>query len=230
MLKHNTSVIDTLHLSHKLAELTYQLSLKLTKEVSPKYLKWLTWTLPFVACELKAAVNTVDWSVRYITKKLHPFIFLQMWNNLEQYWREIQHDTKFKPGIMKGYFLHSLAGNLIYKLTETGFTFWTHQTWNQGRSRNWSCFQELTGVLYLLSDCLKHKTTLSLLGGVASSHPRETHEDYSSLLWKDIHDKQILEIMPLPLRPISTISRILLHEPTSLWAFCPSTYSHCAEW
>lgn len=123
MLIHNISIIDTLRLSHRLAELTYQLSLKLTKVMNPKHLKQknIAMNLNRALCSLWGSYKQLESQLTKVSD-ISPrnwifslsFKYEIIWSNTGE---KFNTDTKFKPGIMKEYFMHSLAGNLIYKLT-----------------------------------------------------------------------------------------------------------------
>lgn len=82
-----TSVIDTQCLSHKLAALTYQFSLKLTKVLNAKYLNQKNWAMNLnpTLCSLEGVRSSWNhsWLKLYITKKLNIINIPQIWNDLE---------------------------------------------------------------------------------------------------------------------------------------------------
>lgn len=87
------------------------------------------------------------------------------------------------------------------------------QTWIREGVRSEAAFRELVSSLY-------YQTALEALNNTGSPWKRDIlFKTYT----KNIHNKQILELMQLPLGPSSTNLRILLQEAISLCTFCTST-------
>lgn len=129
---------------------------------------------------------------------------------------------KFQLNIMKRYSFCILSRKShLQSHVSLVLHFELTQTWiREGISE--VAFMEQVSSLY-------YQTTFEALNNTVSSWKRDVQILFQTSV-KNIHNKQVLKLMPLPLGPISTNPRILLHEAISLWAFYTSRYSHCVQW
>lgn len=130
---------------------------------------------------------------------------------------------KFKLDIMKRYYFCILSRKShLQSHLSLVLHFELTQTWIREGVSQEAAFTEQVSSLY-------YQTAFEALNNTVSPWKRDVQILFKNSV-KNIHNKQVLELMPLPLGAISTNPRILLHEAISQWAFCISRYSNCVQW